>query len=81
MFIVVKQIYLQNTAFRGFGGPQGMFVIECAIAKAANEIGISKEEIQYKNLIQENDSFYYGQIAKKVEAKKCWKYCYKNFWF
>ena len=24
-----------NTAFRGFGGPQGMFVIECAIAHAA----------------------------------------------
>ncbi|MEJ7673545.1 MAG: molybdopterin cofactor-binding domain-containing protein [Chitinophagaceae bacterium] len=27
-----------NTAFRGFGGPQGMFVIESAIAKAAEAI-------------------------------------------
>ncbi len=30
-----------NTAFRGFGGPQGMFVIEAAIAKAADAIRYS----------------------------------------
>ncbi|MCK5457206.1 MAG: molybdopterin-dependent oxidoreductase, partial [Melioribacteraceae bacterium] len=28
-----------NTAFRGFGGPQGMFVIEAAIKKAATALG------------------------------------------
>ena len=43
-----------NTAFRGFGGPQGMFVIEAAIAKAAQEIGVSAKEIQEVNLLQEN---------------------------
>ncbi|WP_456437736.1 xanthine dehydrogenase molybdopterin binding subunit [Psychroserpens sp.] len=61
-----------NTAFRGFGGPQGMFVIESAIAKAANEIGVSPRQIQEANLLDENDTFSYGQIAKKVEAKNTW---------
>ena len=35
-----------NTAFRGFGGPQGMFVIESAIAHAAEKLGVSAAEIQ-----------------------------------
>ncbi|WP_299102063.1 molybdopterin cofactor-binding domain-containing protein [uncultured Winogradskyella sp.] len=61
-----------NTAFRGFGGPQGMFVIESAIAKAAHKIGVSPREIQEANLLDENDTFSYGQIAKKVEAKNTW---------
>jgi len=61
-----------NTAFRGFGGPQGMFVIESAIAKAASEIGVKPRQIQEVNLLDENDTFSYGQIAKKVEAKNTW---------
>lgn len=61
-----------NTAFRGFGGPQGMFVIESAIAKAAHEIGVSPRQIQEANLLDENDMFSYGQIATKVEAKNTW---------
>ncbi|WP_299273308.1 molybdopterin cofactor-binding domain-containing protein [uncultured Psychroserpens sp.] len=61
-----------NTAFRGFGGPQGMFVIESAIAKAACEIGVPARVIQEANLLDENDTFSYGQVAKKVEAKNTW---------
>lgn len=61
-----------NTAFRGFGGPQGMFVIESAIAKAASEIGVTSRAIQEANLLDENDTFSYGQIAKQVEAKNSW---------
>ena len=61
-----------NTAFRGFGGPQGMFVIEAAIAKAAEELGISVSEIQEKNLLQTGDEFPYGQKAVS-EATACWE--------
>ncbi|WP_217701393.1 xanthine dehydrogenase molybdopterin binding subunit [Tenacibaculum aiptasiae] len=61
-----------NTAFRGFGGPQGMFVIESAIADAADQIGVNRRRIQEANLIDENDEFSYGQIAKQVEAKNTW---------
>ncbi len=61
------------TAFRGFGAPQAMFVIESAIAKAAEVLKVSASTIQEKNLLNENDEFHYGQIAKKVNAGKSWK--------
>ena len=61
-----------NTAFRGFGGPQGKFVIEAAIHKAAEKMGVEASEIQRKNLLKEGDSFYYGQKAENCYAEKCW---------
>ena len=60
-----------NTAFRGFGGPQGMFVIESAIAKVAEEMGMSAVEIQKKNLLEEGDEFPYGQITEHCRIKRC----------
>lgn len=60
-----------NTAFRGFGGPQGMFVIEAAIAKAAEQLGIPASDIQQQNLLQTGDEFPYGQKAES-EANECW---------
>ena len=60
-----------NTAFRGFGGPQGMFVIESAIAKAGEELGVDKAEIQKRNLLKTGDEFPYGQKAES-EANECW---------
>ena len=60
-----------NTAFRGFGGPQGMFVIEAAIAKAADALGIAATVIQQKNLLKNGDEFPYGQKAVS-EANECW---------
>ncbi len=72
-----------NTAFRGFGGPQGKFVIEAAIYKAAEKMGIDASEIQRKNLLKDEDAFYYGQQVEKSHAEKCWvkaeeEYDYKN---
>ena len=61
-----------NTAFRGFGGPQGMFVIEAAMAKAAESLGIDASVIQAKNLNQTGDEFPYGQKAES-EARACWE--------
>ena len=60
-----------NTAFRGFGGPQGMFVIESAIAGAAESLGIDAAVIQEKNLNKNGDMFPYGQLAES-EAINCW---------
>jgi len=60
-----------NTAFRGFGGPQGMFVIESAIAMAAESLGITASEIQQRNLLKTGDEFPYGQKAES-EANECW---------
>jgi len=61
-----------NTAFRGFGGPQGMFVIEAAIAKAAETLGMPATRIQKANLLHSGDEFPYGQKAVS-EAHACWQ--------
>lgn len=60
-----------NTAFRGFGGPQGMFVIEAAIAHAAEKLGVQSSVIQKINLNKTGDAFLYGQKAVS-EAHACW---------
>jgi xanthine dehydrogenase large subunit len=64
---------LPNTAFRGFGGPQGMFVIEAALFKAAAALGISPVVIQEKNLLAEGDTFPYGMTARSCSAPVCWQ--------
>ncbi len=68
-----------NTAFRGFGGPQGKYVIECAIYKAAEIFGVDPSVIQKKNLLNEGDKFHYGQKATNVHTKGTWNMAEKTF--
>ena len=68
-----------NTAFRGFGGPQGMFVIESAIAKAAEKLGMPREEIQYKNLLRGKDTFPYGQQVHDARSVHTWDEAAKTY--
>ncbi|WP_431064960.1 molybdopterin cofactor-binding domain-containing protein [Methylotuvimicrobium sp.] len=62
-----------NTAFRGFGGPQAMFVLEAAIFKAAAALQIDVAEIQRINLLQEGQAFPYGMPATECRARDCWE--------
>jgi xanthine dehydrogenase large subunit len=39
-----------NTAFRGFGGPQGVVVIEEVLSRAAERLGIDPAEIRRRNV-------------------------------
>jgi len=61
-----------NTAFRGFGGPQGMFVIEAAIDHAAKKTGVEPFLIQRKNMMDNGNELAYGQVVTECQAKKCW---------
>ncbi len=74
-----KTNLLSNTAFRGFGGPQGMFVIEAAICHAARKLGRRPADIQELNLLKDGDSFHYGQSAKACTAGRCWKSCLERY--
>ena len=62
-----------NTAFRGFGAPQGVFVIESALRNAANQLNIPVSKLQKANLLIDGDEFPYGQIATDVELSKIWE--------
>jgi len=68
-----------NTAFRGFGAPQGMFAIECAIHLASKELNIPVEEIQKINLLKEEDEFPYGQKAQNVMLDNSWLFADKQW--
>lgn len=50
-----------NTAFRGFGAPQGIFVIENAICKIAHFLKKEIYDIQKINMYKEGHSSPYGQ--------------------
>ena len=67
------------TAFRGFGGPQAMFVIESAITLAARGLGVDKSEIQKKNLLKSGDLFHYGQICNSNSALESWNSLQEQF--
>ena len=44
--IVCKTNLPSNTAFRGFGGPQGMMIAECWMSDIAQKCGLPPEEVQ-----------------------------------
>jgi xanthine dehydrogenase large subunit len=67
------------TAFRGFGAPQAMFVMESAIALAAKNLGIPSWKIQQENLLKDKDIFPYGQVAEQAHARECWDETFTNY--
>ena len=49
------------TAFRGFGGPQGIFAIESVIERIADTLGLDPYDVRMKNMYQKGDFAPYGQ--------------------
>lgn len=68
-----------NTAFRGFGAPQAMFVIEAAIHRASSVTGIPVFEMQKRNLLKPGDSFPYGMKYPADEVRNSWDLCSEKF--
>ncbi len=53
-----------QTAFRGFGGPQGMLAIEEILDQAARRLGLRPETIRERNFYREGDRTHYDQPVK-----------------
>ncbi len=68
-----------NTAFRGFGAPQAMYVMEAAISAAAEAMGVDRAVIQKASLLSEGDSFHYGQVTQRCHARNCWDAAEERF--
>ena len=62
-----------NTAFRGFGGPQGMYPLEAAIYQAATQMGVDPDWIQERNLIGDGYTFPYGQTLENCQMLRTWE--------
>ena len=70
---VCKTHKTSQTAFRGFGGPQGMVVIEDAIDRVARAVGKTPHEVRELNLYREGDHAHYGQRIKDAgRARRIW---------
>jgi xanthine dehydrogenase large subunit len=62
-----------QTAFRGFGGPQGMLVIEDLLGRCAPLLGFDAMELRRRNLYQSGQATPYGQPVRHAERlEACW---------
>ena len=72
---IVKTHTVSNTAFRGFGGPQGMVVIEEVMDRIARKLGFSPEDVRQQNFYHgrgETSTTHYGQEILDNRTFKVW---------
>ncbi|WP_166970101.1 xanthine dehydrogenase molybdopterin binding subunit [Brevibacterium atlanticum] len=63
-----------QTAFRGFGGPQGMLVMEDILGRVAPELGLSARELRRRNFYTEGqDTPYYQPVRHPDRIEACWE--------
>ncbi|MER7556667.1 xanthine dehydrogenase molybdopterin binding subunit [Nocardioides sp. NPDC126508] len=62
-----------QTAFRGFGGPQGMLVMEDLLGRCAPLLGIDPLELRRRNFYQQDQTTPYGQPVRQADRlAACW---------
>ncbi|XP_008580345.1 PREDICTED: aldehyde oxidase [Galeopterus variegatus] len=64
-----------NTAFRGFGFPQGTLVTESCITAVAAKCGLPPEKIREKNMYKTVDKTVYKQAFNPENLIRCWNEC------
>ncbi|MBE3041111.1 molybdopterin-dependent oxidoreductase, partial [Candidatus Bathyarchaeota archaeon] len=52
---------MSNSAFRGFGGPQGMFIAETFMEEVADRMGLPVERFREMNMYQAGDTTHFNQ--------------------
>lgn len=64
---VAKCHKTSQTAFRGFGGPQGMLVMEDILGRVAPQLGIEARELRRRNFYTEGQDTPYFQPVRHPE--------------
>jgi xanthine dehydrogenase large subunit len=64
---IAKTNKTSNTAFRGFGGPQGMIVLEDILGRCAPLLGIDPIELRQRNFYRAGQTTPYGQPVRHPE--------------
>ena len=64
---IAKTNKTSNTAYRGFGGPQGVFLIEDILGRVAPKLGIDPLELRELNFYRPGQKTPYGQVVKDAE--------------
>ena len=53
-----------QTAFRGFGGPQAMLVVEQVMAEAAQALQLPAHVVRERNFYRDGDATHYGEVVR-----------------
>lgn len=61
---LVKTNTMSNTAFRGFGAPQGLFIAESFMAEIADRLNIPVERLREINFYKPNEKTHFNQTLK-----------------
>ncbi|OCK85768.1 xanthine dehydrogenase [Lepidopterella palustris CBS 459.81] len=61
---IAKTNTVSNTAFRGFGGPQGMFIAETYMSEVADHLGIPVEKFRDINMYKPGEITHFNQELK-----------------
>ncbi len=75
---VARTNVVSHTAFRGFGGPQGMVVIEEIMDRVARTLGLSPETVRERNLYRKGapgsgtSTTHYGQELGDDRIARIW---------
>lgn len=72
---VAKTNVTSHTAFRGFGGPQGMVVVEEIIGRIALRLGMPPEELRARNFYRgagETNTTHYGADVGEARITRIW---------
>ena len=64
---IAKTNKTSQTAFRGFGGPQGMIVIEDILGRCAPLLGVDPVELRRRNFYVDGQATPYGQPVRHAE--------------
>ena len=81
---VAKTNITSQTAFRGFGGPQGMLVIEEIIDRVARTVGLPPEVVRERNLYHgrgETNTTHYGQEIGDNRLGAIWEHLKRDSGF
>jgi xanthine dehydrogenase large subunit len=73
---IVRTNKVSNTAFRGFGGPQGMLVIEEVIDRIARTLGLPPELVRERNFYHgtgDTNTTHYGQEIFDNRILRVWE--------
>lgn len=61
---ISKSNKTSQTAFRGFGGPQGMLMIEDIMGRSAPVLGMRPEDLRKKNFYRDGETTPYGMPVR-----------------
>jgi xanthine dehydrogenase molybdopterin binding subunit/xanthine dehydrogenase small subunit len=79
--LIAKTNVASNTAYRGFGGPQGMLVMEEIVDRIARRVGLPPEVVRERNLYRgtgETNSTHFFQDIGDNRLREVWSQAMKQ---